>query len=497
VATLFGLAPARVDACRVLELGCGKGENLIAMAVSLPSSRFVGIDLSPRHIDEGQAVVRSLGLGNVTLQARSILDLGNDLGEFDYVVCHGVYSWVPSAVRDEILALCARSLAPAGIACISYNTYPGWHLRALVRELLGFHVSPLTTARDRIRQAREFLEALVRAVPDPNSLYAHLLRQEATLLRGESDAYLFHEHLEDVNEPVYFHQFIGRAAAHGLRYVADAWPSARPGPLPPEVENGPRHELPERIRCEQYHDFLTNRMFRATLLCHEGLEPRDAPDPMAVTSLHVAANARPVAKAPNLAAGAVETFRGPEGAALSTADPRLKAALVCLGEVWPRSLSLPALAQRVTARLAGAPNAAAADNDGDPRRLAGPLLDAYLAHVVELHVHVPAFVTELSERPVASALARHQAAAGIARVTNLRHRTVDLGVFDLLVLRHLDGSRDRAALLDLLADLAAKDVLTLRQDGQPLRDPTRIRDLLSGSLGGCLQRLAGSALLIG
>jgi SAM-dependent methyltransferase len=323
VATLFGLAPPPVDACRVLELGCGKGENLLAMAVVLPRSRFVGIDLAPRHVEEGQAVVRSLGLTNVELQARSILDVGEELGRFDYVVCHGVYSWVPAAVRDAILALCARSLSPAGIACISYNTYPGWHLRALVREMLCFHVGPLTTAGERIRHARTFLEALVRSVPDPNNLYAHLLRQEAGLLRGESDAYLFHEHLEDVNEPVYFHQFVERAAAHGLRYVADAWPGAPPGPLPPEVVDGPRHELPERIRREQYHDFLSNRMFRATLLCHDDLVPREAPDPVAVVGLQVASNARPVAWAPNQSAGAVEQFRGPEGAALSSAVPLL------------------------------------------------------------------------------------------------------------------------------------------------------------------------------
>src|SRR6267142_1438469 len=135
VATLFGMQPADVEHCRVLELGCADGSNLIPMAVGLPESAFAGIDLSPRQVGDGQATIATLGLKNVTLRVGSILDVGADEGIFDYIVCHGVYSWVPPEVQNRILTICNRNLAPNGVAYVSYNTYPGWHVRGMVRDL--------------------------------------------------------------------------------------------------------------------------------------------------------------------------------------------------------------------------------------------------------------------------------------------------------------------------------------------------------------------------
>ena len=130
VATLFGMSPARPDRCRVLELGCASGANLIALAETLPGSSFVGIDLSPRQVAVGRQKVRARGLTNVALHAMSLVDVGEALGLFDYVLCHGVYSWVPAEVRDRILAVCSSNLMPQGVAYVSYNCYPGWHARA-------------------------------------------------------------------------------------------------------------------------------------------------------------------------------------------------------------------------------------------------------------------------------------------------------------------------------------------------------------------------------
>src|SRR3954468_17474601 len=75
LATLFGMDPPRPDRCRVLELGCADGGNLLAMAEGLPESEFVGIDLSARHIETGRAAVAALGLRNVTLKQLSITDV--------------------------------------------------------------------------------------------------------------------------------------------------------------------------------------------------------------------------------------------------------------------------------------------------------------------------------------------------------------------------------------------------------------------------------------
>src|SRR5437868_15404402 len=125
VATLLGLSPARPDRCRVLELGCAGGGNLIPMAYTYPESTFLGIDLSVEQIRQGEELREALGLANIELRAMSILDVDDRFGTFDYIICHGVYSWVPEAVQDKILEVCARHLAPEGIGFVSYNTFPG------------------------------------------------------------------------------------------------------------------------------------------------------------------------------------------------------------------------------------------------------------------------------------------------------------------------------------------------------------------------------------
>src|SRR5262249_49173778 len=119
LATLMGMKPAPVERCRVLEIGCSTGGNLLSMAEALPEGRFVGIDLSAVQIETGQRVASALGLGNVRLEVRSLLDVDESFGQFDYIITHGVYSWVPQQVRDHLLKVCKTNLAPHGVAYVS------------------------------------------------------------------------------------------------------------------------------------------------------------------------------------------------------------------------------------------------------------------------------------------------------------------------------------------------------------------------------------------
>ena len=145
LARLAGLNPAPARRCRVLELGCAAGANLWPMAQYLPESEFVGVDFSPVQVESGRRFVADLGLQNLTLTAASILDVDQSWGTFDYVLCHGVFSWVPREVQEAILTICTRQLAPQGIAYVSYNTFPGWHVRLMLREMVAYHGGqPLT-----------------------------------------------------------------------------------------------------------------------------------------------------------------------------------------------------------------------------------------------------------------------------------------------------------------------------------------------------------------
>src|SRR5262249_14504487 len=134
VATLLGMTPAPVTRCRVLELGCAGGGNLIPMAWALPESHFLGIDLSQRQIADGHQAVAAMDLANIELRHASIMDVDSSFGAFDYILAHGVYSWVPAEVQEKTLEICRRNLASQGVAYISFNSYPGWRGLRILRE---------------------------------------------------------------------------------------------------------------------------------------------------------------------------------------------------------------------------------------------------------------------------------------------------------------------------------------------------------------------------
>jgi SAM-dependent methyltransferase len=458
VATLAGMDPAPVERCRVLELGCASGGNLIPMAVALPDGRFVGIDLSPAQVAAGRATVEALGLTNVTLAARSISDLDPALGTFDYVVCHGVYSWVPPAVQDEILAACTRHLARHGVAYVSYNTYPGWHLRGMVRDMMLFHARRFVEPAERVAQARAFLDFLAAAVNRPDSPFGSHLRAEAELLRDAPDSYLFHEHLEVDNRPLYFHEFVARAAAHGLRYVGEAQPTTvLPGEFPPDVEATLRRMANDEVQFEQYLDFLRNRTFRRTLLCHADLSLRRDYAAGSLRGLLLSSGADVVENPAPLDSTAVAKFRSPRGATLSASHPLVKAALASLIAHGGEAIEFDVLLEEATRRL----GRSGPVTPEDERGLTESLVVIWLGGFLEVHAWPGRAALAPGEHPIASPLARLQAIAS-HRVASLRHRVIQLEAPDRCLLGLLDGSRDRAAIAAGLQPAVEPDVLSAR-----------------------------------
>lgn len=489
VALLNGLEPPPTKRCRVLELGCASGGNLIPMAAGLPDGTFVGIDLSPRQIAEGQELVDATGLKNVELRALSIMDVGADFGPFDYIISHGVYSWVPPVVQDRMLQICTDHLTPGGLAGISYNTYPGWHLRGMVRDMLGFHVKQFSDTRMRVRQARAFLDFLSKSVRAPECLYGKAVKEEADMLADETDTYLFHEHLEDTNSPVYFHEFAERLEAKGLQFVGEAQAWALTGDLPAQVKHILDHIAPNRLAREQYLDFLGGRLFRRSVICHAGRTLKPTPVADAIPNLRATALVKPVNPDLNVASADPAEFRATSGVGLTTASPVVKTALDMLYRAWPRSLAFEEILSGTARRLAPA------GIEPGRAQLAEVLLNCYQAHLLELHVSEPAFVLKLSERPVAAVTARVLALTE-KRVPNLRHCSVELDDFDRLILRHLDGTRDREALLAVLAAAISEGVLELQSEEGVIPSPEQVRALLGEMLDASLQRLANSTLLV-
>ncbi len=500
VATLFGLRPPPVETARVLELGCAAGGNLIPVAESFPGTTCLGVDASARQIEDGQRLVRRLGLPNLDLRRADVLELGPDLGTFDYVICHGVFSWVAPAVQEKILALCAAHLAPNGVAYVSYNTYPGWHMRGMIRDMMRFHARKFAAPADRVRQARALLDFLADSARPDGALYPALLKSELEAVRHQADHYLYHEHLEEVNEPLYFHQFVDRAGAFGLRYLGEA----RVGTMtaaqfPPDTEKALKLLATDQIATEQYMDFLRNRAFRETLLVHARNTPNWQVRPERVERLHVASAARPVEPPPaepNAPAhGAEESarYRGPSGVVLATKQPLLKASMRVLSEAWPGTVPFAELVAR-SRQLANLTDPATAD--ADARNLASGLVDSYLtSDLVELHGAPVSVATKAGERPAAAPSARVRAEEGRG-VANRRHELVRLGDLERCLLSLLDGTRDRAALVDACATAASEGRLRLDRDGREVTDPAEVRAALSAIIDQPLAALAQQALLL-
>ena len=495
VAALRGLSPTPVERCRVLELGCAMGGNLIPMAIKLPDARFVGVDLSSRQVDVGRSVVERLGLRNIDLRAMNIADVDDRLGLFDYIVCHGVFSWVPGPIRDKILAIFAENLAPEGIAYISYNTYPGWHARGLARDLMAFHVRDAAEARDSVQQARAFLSDLVETLPDQSTAYAAILRAEADFLGGVDDTYLYHEHLEATNSPFYFHQFMDAAGANGLAFLAEAKTPGLISHLPEDARGRIEGWGRDEVAREQYVDFVTNRTFRRTYLCRREARRSEVIVSEAVARLSVGTLVMPESAEPDVLSDAPETFRPSDrGAAMTTNHPLLKSALVELARVRPGWLPFDALFDRVWARLE--PRRGDLPEPEQARRfLCDSLARGFAVDLVSLSAHPPRFTLEPGERPLASPLARLQAERG-ERFTNLQGRTVEPETFDQIVLRLLDGTRTRSQAVEAIKARVASGELSISDGDQPVADAAAIEHAIRSMFDLSLRRLAAMALIV-
>jgi methyltransferase-like protein/2-polyprenyl-3-methyl-5-hydroxy-6-metoxy-1,4-benzoquinol methylase len=490
MAAVHGLQPPLSQTARVLELGCASAVNLMAIAAALPGTTCVGVDGSRLQIDEGERLRAEAGLANVRLIAGLFESLGDDLGEFDYVICHGVYSWVPHDVQDRLLALCRSRLAPGGLAFLSYNVYPGWHTRQMLREMMLFHVRAISEPAERVAQARALLELLARMAKVEDGTYRAGFATMAEHLADSDDGYIFHEFLEDENRPAYFHQVVERAHAAGLRYVGSTssiWEA-----FPPTDVEEALAPLQDRVVREQYLDFLADTTFRRSVFCRDDERVRPSPDPSRVRALFASAKARPYKadQDPDVASESPLEFVTGGPTPFPVVHPLVKATFVALSGAMPRTLTFDEL-WKETVRLRKS-----SDAEDRQDELARLLLRSFTGGLVRLSPRPSPCAWPPPARPMATKFARVEAAHG-PMVTNLFHRTVELSDVERLILRACDGSRTRDEIADGLVEaIRAAEYSLTAKDGNPIHDSGTIRIAAAEGVEEALLRIARNALLV-
>jgi SAM-dependent methyltransferase len=468
----------------VLELGCGNAAHLLSLATALPNASFVGMDGSERAITAGRELAREAGLERVVLHHADLRNFELADQKFDYVIAHGVYSWIPPEAQDALLAACRRHLAENGVVYLSYNTYPGAHARELVREMMLFHAGQITDPMLKVQRGIEFVR-FVRSVQPAGSSLGATLDAELRRFSVGSAEYVFHDDFSEYNVPVYFAGLAAHAGAHGLEFLSEADFSFVEDPrVPPAVRAPLREFCPgDVVAEEQYLDFVAGTPFRRTLLVPQGA-PIDRTIPASrVLGFFLSAHLAPSGLAPELDSRAPATFGEQDRGQVVVEEPLAKAALVALCAAWPRALATREVLLRALA-LCGTSEPSEVELTRALDLLAGFFLRLAAYKQLEIHSVPPSFAVQAGEKPAATRLARAQIKRS-PNVTSLRQLAVRLeDEPSRMLLELLDGTHDRGELLALLkARIAASE--------QPLA-----YDLSPQHLDGLLARLAESGLLV-
>jgi methyltransferase-like protein/trans-aconitate methyltransferase len=498
MASLFGLKPPDLASARVLEIGCSSGGNLIPLALRFPGMQCVGIDISDVEIAHGRQLIQSLNISNCDLRILDVAQAGNSLGgPFDYIVCHGVFSWVPPKVSEAILDTVRDQLAPDGVAYISYNVYPGWKMREVVREMMMFHAGGFDDPAQRLAQGKAILD-FTKRLSGEQSTYGKLLRDEAGLVSQAEDYYLLHEYLELENHPMYFRDFMKLAAQRQLAYLGEAHlADMAPQRLGAEVlQTLARLSQGNILATEQYMDLFTNRTFRQTLLVHEAQAGRVSRnlsgDALARFALSTAMrpSAEPV---PAGASPGQHRYQDNFGRTLASGSIFSQTMMDTLIEAQPHALNFDALVAGIQKRLSAAGHTM--DDTGIARSLGGELLNLLVQNVVRLHPRTEGPGINATH-PTAFLLAREQARRRQSWATSVTHNPVNISTVHAIVLEMLDGSKDRQALAEGVLRALESGALQANQNGQLVRDLAQLRTLAGQFLDQALADFKGMGLLV-
>ncbi len=461
ISALFGMSPANPEACRVLEIGCADGSNIITMAYHLRGSTFVGVDGSAPQIACGQEIVDELGMDNIALHAVDLRDVDASFGDFDYIIAHGIFSWIADDARHALMALCRERLKPDGVAYISYNVYPGWHHYEQLRGMMRFHSRGMSSIKEEIQQARAIVRFVGDSIIDTGSPRAEFFKSVMPDILQMNDDYVYHEYLELNNKPMYFYEFVGLAGQHNLQYLGESMFHSMMSSNYPEKVAATLEEISNNIlELEQYMDFLRNRRFRCTLLCNREIELKRGVELSPLRLMKAAFWFDPEDPDHDPTQHGPLSFSSPDDAETSAVVnlPLHKTALLHLAKTWPAAVAFTDLVSHCCTVLDIPPTDEVATD------LAELIMQLYTQSFIELHTVQPPMINHVEERPRATRLARYQA-RHCRVLSSQKHRMVQLSDPQTReVVARLDGNHTVEDIVEELLPLVDEHTLARLDD---------------------------------
>ena len=277
---LFGLTPKDSRKARILELGSSFGGNIITQALYNPEAEFVGVDLTAEQVKKGNEVIEKIGLKNIKLIEKNILDINEDFGKFDYIIVHGVFSWVPDIVKEKIIKICNENLTEEGIAYISYNTYPGWKEADKIREMMIYtnKYFPKISLGNKNQRGKVF----VSIVAEQMKSYSDIAEKKGDFIRrieevvNMADYYVAHEYLDQFNHPLYLNEFVDLLKKENLQYISDVALSLSIISVYNQntIEKLQQVSQGDPVIKEQCLDYILDTNFRRSIICKNSQAPK-------------------------------------------------------------------------------------------------------------------------------------------------------------------------------------------------------------------------------
>lgn len=482
LARIFGCNAIDYKSASVLELGCAQGNNIIPLAVKYPQASFVGVDISSAQVAIGQKIITDLGLTNIQLECRNITEIDSEFGKFSYLIANDVFSAVGDEVRQKIFSIVKQNTVADGLAYISYKVLPGWNFTKILRELMLFNVRKENDVKKRLEQAKKVLKLFGERLKGHNHYYANFVQMEVNNILQLSDGRLSLEYLGKISNPMYVFEFLQQASKHELVYLSDAliYNNHFRNSIPFS-----REEIEQVLHANnytemmQYSDFLLNRQYRRTILCHAEQKINRQVMPDTMQNMHVRAfgkitiNNMTVA---GISAHGDNSYNNQQNTEQHEVDEKFIKIAEELNRQKGNTISYQNLFKQSIKDITERPI------------FDKLLLRLYHDGYVDVSSEVGLYTTKVSAKPVATKLARYYAAHFDFVITQL-HETTKLTLIERFVLQRLDGTKS--------LDNVAAELLQAAK-----ANPSRFKETIKDSnveqfCRDAVEKLASTANLVG